>query len=613
MKLITTLVRIRLPYWLRLFLLFQAADIIFCQTREPVWTFDLVVFGAGIIMSLAFFYAIDLLYLLLPGFFRIIYVLLMSFALTFLLISTFFVFGQFGEYVSRSMLQFILNNPAYFGTFIRTYLFGVNILGFLALWGFVVWLWIPRSRPRSRGSFKKNSLIFLCLAVSYLIGLNQVIYLAKGRKLPIDTSFAVAVKRMKSIVHNGLYKSKRLTVAPIENRNSCNIILLINESFGKRAYSADDSINCPMSFLRQWTQRDRDHFFVFRSALTNSGATDVSVPSILSGVAPYEQSGKLHTMPLVWDWAKAAGYHTAFVSAQQFGWANLDDFLRSPGPDIYLGADQLHLPLINDSGIDEIAAVQAFCDSVLSNTSMRPFCAVYNSNALHTPGQSSSALLPDLKPGYSSRYRNSAMVLDRAFQLLHQSLEQNGLLDNTLIIITADHGDTDSLIHPRVNRIYNFYDEIMNIPFLLYVPSPWLAEKPDRIRALKHNESQIVANLDILPTILAAMGADKNPINETLLTQLAGLSLFVPLSSERVSIALNTNDIRQWEHEGFGIFRKDRRFVYTDIEGARYYDITADPNEETDIWGAAPSAEKQSIHSIIDSILHLKRMYRVPR
>jgi len=599
---------IRFPHWLRLFVLFVAADIVISLLRRPVWTFDLAVYAAGLAMSLGFFYALDLVYRLLPRALRIAWTFLVSFVLAFLLVATYFVFEQFGEYISQSMLRFIVSNPSYFAAFLRTYLFNVNSLGFLVLWGLILWVWVPRARPRPvRLAASYLPLLVVVVAV-YFVGLNQIIYFARGRKLPIDTSCAVAAKRLRSVVHNGLYRSERLPVAPIRNASSCNVILLINESFGKRAFPTADSAVCPMPFLREWTRRESGRFFVFPTAFTNSGATDISVPSILSGVAPWEQSGTLHTMPLVWDWAAAAGYRTAFVSAQQFSWANLDDFFRSPGPDLYLGGDQTGRPLINDTGIDEIAAMQLFCDSVLANPARRPFCAVYNSNALHTPGQTASDLLPDLTPAYSSRYCNSAAVLDRAIRLLCESLASHHLLDSTFIIITADHGDTDSLIHSQVHRLYNFYDEIMNIPFLVYVPAAWLTDHPDRLAALRENEGRVVANLDILPTILAAIGANCDSANAGLRARLNGASLFAPLPPERNTVALNTNDIRQWEHEGFGIFRRDRRFVYSDIEGPRWFDA-ADRNQTNDLWPTAPPGEKRRVLDVIDSIYHLRRMF----
>jgi len=597
------------PYWVRIFLLFLLADFLIIRIHEPIWIFNLTIYLVSSLLSLLFFYVFDLLYRLLPRIVRTVYAFAISFLLAFLLVATLAVYSQFGEYISVSMLQFVLNNPAYLTAFTRTFLFNINILGFLALWGLLLWIWIPKSRPKKIGSFKRNALVLLVVVVAYFVILNQLVFEAKGRKLTIDTSFVVAVKRLGSLSTYGLYKSERAEVQSFTGDNSLNVILLVNESFGKEAFNIDDTANCPMIFLREWLARDSEHFFVFRSAFSNSGATDVSVPSILTGVAPYESSRELHNIPLLWDWGRAGGYRTSFVSAQQFGWANFDDFFLTPGPDIYLGAEQMKLARINDAGVDEIAAMRRFCDTIIAAQSGKPFLAVYNSNALHFPYQQSSPLLPQVKPNYKSRYKNGAVILDEAFRMLYESLERNGLMDNTLLIITSDHGDADSLKHPMVHRLYSFYDEILNIPFLIHAPHRWIEKRSDIINALTENENRIVSNIDIVPTILAALGAQKNPRNMVLISRFPGLSLLSPTSSERYSIALSTNDIRQWEHEGFGIFWKNKRFVYSDIEKAQYFDILADPGEKTDIWSIAPDNERQFMLSIIDSTFHLKRMY----
>jgi hypothetical protein len=314
-------------------------------------------------------------------------------------------------------------------------------------------------------------------------------------------------------------------------------------------------------------------------------------------------------MPLVWDWARAAGFRTMFVSAQFFGWANLESFYQTPGPDLFLPAEKVGGEAINDAGIDEIDAMRVFCREIGKFSRNSSFLAVYNSNALHYPVQQSSPHLPQTI-ALSSRYLQGARILDESLRELHDSLLNDSLLANALIIITSDHGDTDSLIHGKLHRLYNFYDEIMRIPLLVRVPSRWLAEHPERIAQLRDNGERIVANLDIVPTLVDLLGGSGLTDANSLYAEMQGQSLLKPISVERVSIALNTNDIRQWDHEGFGIYWVSRRFVYSDLEGARLFDVSGDPHQRFDIWPTASDSVKSFIAGIIDSTFQLRRMYR---
>ena len=71
----------------------------------------------------------------------------------------------------------------------------------------------------------------------------------------------------------------------------------------------------PRSFKPKWT---RNSFVVFHHAFSNSSATDVSMPSILTGVAPFESGHKLHEMPFLWDWGHAAGMRTWALSSFRY-------------------------------------------------------------------------------------------------------------------------------------------------------------------------------------------------------------------------------------------------------------------------------------------------------
>ena len=81
------------------------------------------------------------------------------------------------------------------------------------------------------------------------------------------------------------------------------------------------------------------------------------MPSIVTGVGPFESNKKLHDLPFLWDWAKSAGMHTLYVTSQRYTWQNFQDFMFTPGPDNWITALELNSPIVNDLGVDDLIAM----------------------------------------------------------------------------------------------------------------------------------------------------------------------------------------------------------------------------------------------------------------
>ncbi len=77
-------------------------------------------------------------------------------------------------------------------------------------------------------------------------------------------------------------------------------------------------------------------------------------------------------------------------------------------------------------------------------------------------------------------------------------LEETGLLDDTLVIRTADHGEM-GLSHGGLRqKNFNFYEEAIRIP--LVYSNPKLFPRPESTKAL-------VSHVDFLPTLASLAGA----------------------------------------------------------------------------------------------------------
>ena len=89
--------------------------------------------------------------------------------------------------------------------------------------------------------------------------------------------------------------------------------------------------------------------------------------------------------------------------------------------------------------------------------------------------------------------------IDDSIGRLVDALERNGLLDDTLIVFTADHGDAFGE-HGLMLKHFSHYRPIVRVPLLMAGPG---------IEAAVHD--QLVSSADIAPTVLALVDAPALP------------------------------------------------------------------------------------------------------
>jgi len=94
-------------------------------------------------------------------------------------------------------------------------------------------------------------------------------------------------------------------------------------------------------------------------------------------------------------------------------------------------------------------------------------------------------------------YDGELLLLDREIKRSIKKLEELGLLENTIVIIGADHGEEllehGFVGHASTSREARLYDEVANIPFLISFPR--------KLPSGKQITTQ-VRGIDVMPTVL---------------------------------------------------------------------------------------------------------------
>lgn len=105
---------------------------------------------------------------------------------------------------------------------------------------------------------------------------------------------------------------------------------------------------------------------------------------------------------------------------------------------------------------------------------------------------------PQMKRNYLNFYGNLMKASDAYLVKLLDTLKSTGLLDDTLVIATADHGEMGTAHGGLRQKNFNFYEESTRVP--LVYSNPRLFRRPERSDAL-------VSHVDFLPTLASLVGA----------------------------------------------------------------------------------------------------------
>lgn len=103
-------------------------------------------------------------------------------------------------------------------------------------------------------------------------------------------------------------------------------------------------------------------------------------------------------------------------------------------------------------------------------------------------------------PQIKARYLNAAHHLDRQLQRVYATLEEQGLMDNTIVIVTGDHGE-EFMENGRWGHNSTFSQQQIRVPLIIHLP-----QMPE-----PHSYQSMSSHLDIPATVFAALGVEQDP------------------------------------------------------------------------------------------------------
>jgi len=152
-----------------------------------------------------------------------------------------------------------------------------------------------------------------------------------------------------------------------------------------------------------------------------------------------------------------------------------------------------------------------------------------------------------------NRYDNSLLYVDKQVGALMDLLEEYGFSNNTIIILSADHGEVFNDTHGTIRHGSGVYDEEVKVPLIIYVPGVGHKVIDERVR-----------HLDVVPSVLSISNFTPSPEFQGE-TMKKDTDIFLMAQNQNFKIGLIRDDIK---------YIIDRATL-----GSEAYNLTEDPDE----------------------------------
>jgi len=394
-----------------------------------------------------------------------------------------------------------------------------------------------------------------------------------------------------------------LTRKPARPRN---VILILEESQRGDVVCAEHDPRCELS--TPWTNAIVPNRMPLLQLRSNASTTAISISNIWSGVRPTESRELLHSVPLLWEYADAAGYDTAYWTSQNLMFGNAREYVQ----DLPISHGCVATNLDPEADLDTGAN-----DELLTHRVERewgemkePFFAVIHYSNPHYPYVYDEELAPfqPAKKDHSAAenwhffnyYKDVVFRSDMAVAELVRFIRASDSGKRTVIVYTADHGESFRE-HWQMGHTSSIYDEETRVRGWIDAPPGTLSESEEKnLRAAKE---QLVWHLDLAPTFLDLLGVWDDPKMAPYEARMMGHPITRPERTlEPVPI---TNCTWVWEcsFRNWGLMQGSRKVEAREWDAAYHcFDVLADPEEKVDLGerrcAPLPDLARELYHSM---------------
>ena len=219
---------------------------------------------------------------------------------------------------------------------------------------------------------------------------------------------------------------------------------------------------------------------------------------------------------------------------------------------------------------------------VIQNNKNRPFFLYLAHWGIHTPLQATREdydAVGDIKPHRLRVYAAMMRALDRSVGRINETLKEEGLAENTIVVFSSDNGGAGYVGLPGVNKPFRGW-KLTNFEGGLRVPL--FVKWPKQVAAGARVKKPVV-HIDLMPTLVAAADA-KMPQS----LEIDGVDI-LPLVTGREGAAWNRKTLF-WQSGYYQVVRhEDWKLQISDNpKKAWLFNLANDPTEQNDLASSQP-------------------------
>lgn len=374
-----------------------------------------------------------------------------------------------------------------------------------------------------------------------------------------------------------------IELTPVEGApaKAKNVVLVVLESTSAKGASVNRDTSYPLldpsmevtPFLDELAKRGGRA----ERAYSTVPHTSKALVGINCGIYPYfdvsifeAEGGGVPTACLA-RLLREQGYATGYFQSAEENYEKRSELVGEFGFEHFVGKESL-----DSTGFDE-SSYFGYEDDVLvkpliewAKQQSKPFFAEALTVTGHHPyavprGFERKEFVKDER---TNDYLNTLAYMDRFVRKLHEGMKKAGLLEDTIFVVTGDHGEAFAE-HGRYQHDSTAYDEMMRVPLVIEAPTiePGTVFEGTR------------QHIDIVPTLVELLGfAPSRPfLGKSLLNE----------GHDSVFVHCYYQDFCRAQVRG--------KYKFIDNYGRRraeLYDLEADPKEEHDL-GAEDEWQKE--------------------
>ena len=271
---------------------------------------------------------------------------------------------------------------------------------------------------------------------------------------------------------------------------------------------------------------------------------------------------------------RSRGYRTTFVTPSDMEWAGWRGFLGSHGFDDVLDYRNLDCPeLISSWGVEDRCMVDKVVD-LIAGAGPKPFFVTGWTTQTHhpyvtSPGVLELNLLRESTPDDwdLGRYLNVVHETDRHLERIFEAVRRAGLEQDTLIVVTGDHGQAFGYPHESYHQGRTVYEEDVHVPLMVWYPRKYKAAARVPV---------VGSHVDLAPTIAELVGLPAAP-------DWQGRSLFDERHPGRAYFYVAEDHFR------LAVREANWKYIYSVRDGREeLYDLQTDPLEQRNVAAEHP-------------------------